>query len=174
MIARILGGDRPDVSGVIARKARGDRLGIIFVIHSQIDAFRTQVFGGRRESIRHHSPERGRLPEASGLFSPRLVAGYRMVSRSCTLAWARVVMQPAPRLCGLMRARAAEERAWEAGYRDDLAANPLTAHCPVSAPRAWLDAAGIQDGLVFQRNSRREGSGGRFGGEGMAADRVGR
>ena len=38
-------------------------------------------------------------------------------------------------------------------------ANPLTAHCPVAALRAWLDAAGIQDGWVFRRITRATRSG---------------
>jgi integrase len=35
-----------------------------------------------------------------------------------------------------------------------VAANPLTAHCPVAALRAWLATAGIKDGSVFRRITR--------------------
>ncbi len=38
--------------------------------------------------------------------------------------------------------------------RGNVAANPHSAHCPVSAVRAWLDRAGIEQGWVFRRISR--------------------
>ena len=45
------------------------------------------------------------------------------------------------------------------GVSVHVAANPLTAHCPVAALRAWLDAAGIRDGWVFRRISRSDAVG---------------
>src|SRR4051794_24631079 len=41
-----------------------------------------------------------------------------------------------------------------------VAANPLAAHCPVAALRAWLDAAAIRDGWVFRRITRTDAVGG--------------
>jgi integrase len=40
-----------------------------------------------------------------------------------------------------------------------VAANPLAAHCPVAAMRAWLDAAGIRQGWVFRRITRSDAIG---------------
>ena len=40
-----------------------------------------------------------------------------------------------------------------------VAANPLAAHCPVAAVRAWLDAAGIRQGGVFRRITRSDALG---------------
>jgi integrase len=37
-----------------------------------------------------------------------------------------------------------------------IAANPLTAHCPVAALRAWLEVAKIKQGLVFRRITRHD------------------
>ena len=45
------------------------------------------------------------------------------------------------------------------GVSVHVAANPLTAHCPVAALRAWLHAAGIRDGWVFRRISRSDAVG---------------
>ena len=45
------------------------------------------------------------------------------------------------------------------GVMVHVAANPLTAHCPVASLRAWLDAAGIRDGWVFRRISRSDAVG---------------
>ena len=63
-------------------------------------------------SFRHHN-----APEVNASSVPAVRMWLRitardpcrkcaMMSRSCTLAWARVVMQPARRLCGVMRAGA--------------------------------------------------------------------
>jgi integrase len=40
-----------------------------------------------------------------------------------------------------------------------VAANPLAAHCPVAALRAWLGVAGIKDGWVFRRITRSDAVG---------------
>ena len=45
------------------------------------------------------------------------------------------------------------------GVSVHVAANPLTAHCPVAALRSWLDAAGIRDGWVFRRITRSDAVG---------------
>jgi integrase len=49
-----------------------------------------------------------------------------------------------------------------------VAANPLAAHCPVAAVRAWLDAAGIRRGWVFRRVTR----GDAIGRQGLSAESV--
>ena len=49
-----------------------------------------------------------------------------------------------------------------------VAANPLAAHCPVAAVRAWLDAAGIRQGWVFRRITRSDA----IGRQGLSAESV--
>ncbi len=56
----------------------------------------------------------------------------------------------------------------EEGSVVTVAANPTSAHCPVSAVRAWLDRAGIDQGWVFRRISRDDAVGRR----GLSAESV--
>jgi hypothetical protein len=49
-----------------------------------------------------------------------------------------------------------------------IAANPLAAHCPVAAVRAWLDAARIEQDWVFRRITRDDA----LGGQGLAAESI--
>ena len=55
-----------------------------------------------------------------------------------------------------------------AGSVVNIAANPLSAHCPVGAARAWLDRSGIAQGWVFRRISRDDAVGRR----GLSAESV--
>lgn len=49
-----------------------------------------------------------------------------------------------------------------------VAANPLSAHCPIAALRAWLDLAGISKGPVFRRITRH----GRLGPAALSTEAV--
>src|SRR5436305_1841934 len=118
--------------------------------------------------------------EAAGTALAPLQSGPRAVSTqdalsAAALRYARQAPAPAFRRAELVMIRVADlsfgphglsvllprSKADQegAGVSVHVAANPLTAHCPVAALRAWLHAAGIRDRWVFRRISRSDAVG---------------